>query len=152
MAEVRYFVSPLGPVYQRLDQLAWLLLRAMYGGFFIPHGAQKLFAMFGGGGPIKTAEGFARNGLEPSLFWAYYLGSLEFFGGMLILIGLFTRPVAALFFGFMFVAATWANVDRGYFWTKGGIEMPILLAVLALVILIRGGGAVSVDRLIGREF
>ena len=74
------------------------------GFFFLPHGMQKLFG-FWGGDIAKTAEGFAKQGLNPSLFWAYYIGSLEFFGGICLILGLLTRPVAALFVGFMFVAA-----------------------------------------------
>ena len=151
MATTQYVIPPLAPIYDRLQGLSWLLLRGFYGYFFMPHGAQKLFGLFGGAGLAKTAVGFAKNGFDPGMFWASYIGGLEFFGGFLMLIGLFTRPVAALLFGFMFVAATYATVGNGYFWSKGGIEMPILLSVLAVVILIRGGGPYSVDRLIGRE-
>jgi putative oxidoreductase len=145
-----YVIPALGRIYERLDGVPWLLLRGIYGYFFIPHGAQKLFGWLGGGGLARTGEGFARIGLVPGWFWAGYIGCLEFFGGILMLIGLLTRPVAALFFGFMFVAAVYAN-QPNYFWLKGGILLPILFLVLALAILIRGGGKYSADRLLGRE-
>src|SRR6266487_3702712 len=75
----------------------------------------------------------------------------EMVGGVLMVIGFLTRPVAALFFGFMAVAAFHVHWKIGYFWTGRGLEMPLLLLILALVILIRGGGKYSVDRRIGRE-
>jgi putative oxidoreductase len=82
---------------------SWPLVRAATGFFFLPHGMQKLFG-FWGGDIAKTADGFAKQRLHPSLFWAHYIGCLEFFGGVLLIMGLLTRPVAALFAGFMFVA------------------------------------------------
>ena len=93
----------------------------------------------------------AAAGIEPGMFWAYYIGTLELVGGFLVAIGFLTRPMAALFFGFMLVAAFHVNWKLGYFWTSRGMEMPLLLLVLSLVILIRGGGEFSVDRRIGRE-
>jgi len=50
------------------------------------------------------------------------------------------------------VAAFHYNNQFGWWWTKGGMEMPLLLLGIALAILIRGGGAYSLDRKIGREF
>jgi putative oxidoreductase len=99
--QIRYVIPALGRVYEKLGDLSWVLVRGIYGYFFIPHGAQKLFGWFGGSGLASVAQGFAKEGLEPAAFWAAYIGSLEFFGGILMLIGLFTRPVAALFAGFM---------------------------------------------------
>jgi len=147
----RYFIPKLGAIWEKYIDLSWLLVRGMYGYFFIPHGMQKLFGLWGGS-LAGTAAYFDKIYLTPGWFWAPYIGCLELFGGFLILIGLFTRPVALLFAGFMFVAETYANVPFGYFWTKSGIEMPILLFVLSLAILIRGGGPYSLDRKWGREF
>ena len=53
--------------------------------------------------------------------------------------------------GFTAVATFYFNWRYGYFWTKGGLEMPLLLLWIAIVIFIRGGGEYSVDRRIGRE-
>src|SRR5579859_4366075 len=78
-------------------------------------------------------------------------GTLESFGGVLLVLGLWTRPVAALFCGFMFVAALQFNT-QAWWWTQSGREMPLLLLGIALVILLRGGGPYSLDRKIGREF
>ena len=63
----------------------------------------------------------------------------------------FRALLPVLFIGFMAVAAFHVHWKIGYFWTGRGLEMPLLLLILALVILIRGGGEYSVDRRIGRE-
>ena len=104
MDRPHYVVPALGNLYTALEAYSWPLARAVTGLFFLPHGMQKLFG-FWGGDIVKSAEGFAKQGLEPSLFWAYYIGCLEFLGGICLILGLLTRPVAALFAGFMFVAA-----------------------------------------------
>jgi putative oxidoreductase len=146
----RYLVPGLAGIYAALDTYSWPLIRVATGLFFVPHGMQKLFG-FWGGNLAKTAEGFAKQGLEPGIFWASYIGGLELFGGLSLAIGLFTRPVAALFIGFMAVAAFHVTIQRGWFWAGGGMEIPLYLMLICLAILIRGGGAVSVDRLLGRE-
>jgi len=146
----RYVFPALGSLYERYQRFAWPLFRVALGLWFVPHGCQKLFGWFGGN-IAGTAKGMAAAGIEPSMFWAYYIGTLELVGGILLAIGFLTRPVAALFFGFMFVAVFFVHWKIGYFWTGRGLEMPLLLMVLCLVILIRGGGEYSVDRRIGRE-
>ena len=146
----RYLVPALGGIYAVLSPYFWPLVRVATGLFFVPHGMQKLFG-FWGGDLTRTAEGFAKQGLEPAMFWATYIGNLEFFGGILLAIGLLTRPVAALFCGFMAVAAFHVHLKVGWFWTGRGMEIPLYLPLICLAILIRGGGALSVDRTLGRE-
>src|SRR6266852_6456963 len=135
----RYVFPALGTLYERCRQYAWPIFRVAYGAFYIPHGCQKLFGWFGGN-IAGTAKGMAAAGIEPGMIWAYYIGTLELVGGVLVAIGFLTRPVAALFFGFMFVAAFHVNWKLGYFWTSRGMEMALLSLILSLVILIRGGG------------
>lgn len=146
----RYLIPALGSLYAALDLYSWPLVRIATGLFFVPHGMQKLFGAWGGN-IAATAAGFAKQGLEPAMFWAYYIGCLEFFGGLLLTIGLLTRPVAALFVGFMFVAAFHVTIQRGWFWTGGGMEVPLYLMLICLALVIRGGGALSVDSALGRE-
>jgi len=146
----RYVVPALGSLYAALDVYSWPLVRAATGFFFVPHGMQKLFGAWGGD-IVKTAEGFAKQGLNPSLFWAYYIGCLEFFGGLCLIFGLLTRPVAALFAGFMFVAAFHVHLRIGWFWSGRGMEVPFYLLLISLAIVLRGGGTLSLDRLLGRE-
>ncbi len=146
----RYVMPGLAGIYAALDTYAWPLVRVATGLFFVPHGMQKLFG-FWGGNLARTAEGFAKLGLTPRMFWASYIGSLELFGGLLLAIGLLTRPIAALFVGFMAVAAFYVTIHHGYFWTGGGMEVALYLMLVCLAILVHGGGAWSVDRLLGRE-
>jgi putative oxidoreductase len=146
----QYVIPTLGPIYERLKPFAYTLLRVAYGAWYMPHGAQKLFGWWGGN-IAGTAKGMDSAGIAPGMFWAYYIGTLELVGGALLVVGFLTRPVAALFAGFTAVAAFYYNARLGYFWTKGGLEMPLLLMMIAIVILIRGGGEYSIDRRIGRE-
>jgi putative oxidoreductase len=148
--ETRFFLPGLGGLYERLIAagIPWLLVRIAAGALLIPHGAQKLF---GGtlGGTIQT---FQKLGLEPAAVLATYIGCLEFFGGILLTIGLLTRPVALLVLGFMAVAVFKVHMPNGYFWTNRGFEYPLMWGILALALLIGGGGPWSVDRRLKREF
>ncbi|HET6520126.1 MAG TPA: DoxX family protein, partial [Geminicoccaceae bacterium] len=132
-------LAPVGEVLPRVA--AGLLL--------MPHGAQKLFGWFGGHGLAGTGQFLAGAGFEPGLFWALALGLLEFFGGLMLALGLLTRPVALAVVVFMAAAVTvhWP----AYFWGDGGLEMPLLWGLVALAYVIRGGGRYSLDALIGRE-
>jgi len=62
-----------------------------------------------------------------------------------------TRPVAALFAGFMFVAAFHVHIQIGWFWSNRGMEVPLYLLLICLAIVIRGGGPMSLDSRFGRE-
>jgi putative oxidoreductase len=146
----RYIIPGLAGVYAALDAYSWPLVRVATGLFFVPHGLQKLFGLWGGD-LAKTAEGFTKYGFEPGMFWASYIGSLEFFGGLLLAVGFLTRPLAALFAGFMAVAAFHVHMKIGWFWTGRGMEVPLYLLLICLAILVRGGGALSIDRVLGRE-
>ncbi|MCI0351015.1 MAG: DoxX family protein [Acidobacteriales bacterium] len=83
----------------QLQAVALNLLRIIVGFLFIPHGAQKLFGALGGQAvPLASQFGVA--------------GILEFFGGLLILIGLFTRPVAFILAGEMAAAYFMVHAPR----------------------------------------
>jgi len=150
--ETRYYIPSLGGVFERVSGLAWPILRIVFGAFFIPHGIQKLFGALGGLGISGNAALFDKIGFTPGIFWGTLVGCTEFIGGILLVLGLFTRPAAFAFVVFMYVAAFHFNSQFGWWWTKGGMEMPLLLLGLAIAILFRGGGEYSLDRKIGREF
>ena len=110
--------KPLVPVFAAIQNafkpVAEVGVRAATGLFLMPHGAQKLFGLFGGYGPEATGQFFAAKlGLPPS--FAVLAGVIEFFGGLALALGLLTRPVAALVFGLMVVAIVTVHLGNGYF-------------------------------------
>lgn len=144
------FLPGLASLYQNLAPAAQPLLRGAAGLLLVPHGAQKLFGWFGGYGLDATGNFFATKlGLPAGL--ALLAGLIEFAGGILLALGLFTRPVAALVTGLMSVAVFQVHWAAGFFWTAGGIEYPLLWGLVALSFVFSGGGRYSVDALLGRE-
>jgi putative oxidoreductase len=152
MAEAasRLYVPALGSIYSAVGEYAEPILRIALGGVLIPHGLQKLFGMFGGMGFARNAELFDKLGYTPGAFWGTLVGCTELIGGILLVIGLFTRFAAAAVVIFMLTAIHFASA-KGFFWGAGGMEYPILIGVCALFFLIRGSGRCSVDHMIGRE-
>lgn len=143
-------IPALRPLTESLSPLAEPLVRVTAGLLLVPHGAQKLFGWFGGYGLEATGQFFATKlGLPPAL--ALLAGTIEFFGGLALAAGLATRLSAALVFGMMFVATFQVHLGNGFFWTDGGFEYPLMWGLVALSFVIRGGGRLSLDAVIGRE-
>ena len=146
----RRLIPALEPLYDRMSDYAYPLIRFTTGMMFVPHGAQKLFGLWGGS-IAGTAGFFSKLGIEPAVPLTWYIALLEFFGGIAMALGLFTRPLAVLFAGFMAVATFYVHGGNGFFWTKAGFEYPLLLLLLCIAIAIRGGGKMSIDRHLGTE-
>lgn len=146
----RLYIPALGGIYASLEPLMLPLLRVSLGLILMPHGAQKVFGMFGGA-QIPFARFFEGAGYKPGAFWVMFIGLLELVGGLLMVVGLFTRVVAFLFVLFM-LNAIWFTSAKGFFWTAGGMEFAILLGVVSLVFAIRGGGDYSIDKSMSKEF
>ena len=151
-ATTRPFIPALGGFHDTVSGLGYPLIRFITGLILMPHGAGKLFGWFGGRGIEGTAAGFAKMGLEPALPLAYVVGMTEFFGGLLIAIGLLTRPAAIGVVVIMAVAVFQVHLKNGFFWFNGGYEYPLLWGVVALAIVFCGGGSISFDMKIGKEF
>lgn len=145
------FVPALNGLYAQGAKFTYPLIRFCAGLWLMPHGAQKLFGLFGGD-ITATAGFFAKIGLVPAMPLAYLVGFVEFFGGLAVAIGLLTRPAAIASAVLLLVATFHVHMANGYFWIKGGYEYPLLWAVLMIAIFFRGGGAMSVDSKIGKEF
>jgi putative oxidoreductase len=126
-----------------LDPRARSLLRVIAGFTFSLHGFQKVFGLFGGMGGTGATATF------PSLIWT--AGVLETFGGLLILLGLFTRPVAFLLSGHMAVAYFLSHSPRGFWPLQNGGELAVLYCFIFLYLSIAGPGPVSLDRLIRKK-
>lgn len=121
----------------RFGPAAHALLRVGAGILFMQHGMQKLFGMFGGfGEPGATAPLFSQMGLA---------GVLEVFGGLLIVIGLFTRPVAIVLMLEMIAAFFIAHFPRGGWPIENGGELPLLYALVFAFFATHGAGPFSVD-------
>lgn len=124
--------------------IAPLLLRLMLGAVFIGHGAQKLFGWWGGNGFQATAQFFENTlSLKPGVLHAALASGGEFFGGILLILGLGTRFAAAVAVGIMAVAI-W-TVHRSAFFAPEGMEYPLTLLIVALSLVFTGGGALSID-------
>ncbi len=153
MTHPQPIVPALTPIYTRLSRLSYPLIRATTGLMLMPHGAQKLFGWFGGYGLEGTGGFFSQSlGLEPGLFWAALVGGVEFFGGLLLVLGLLTRPAALGVAILMAVAVITVHLPNGFFWTSGGYEYPLFWSLIALAIAFKGGSDLSLDRALGREF
>jgi putative oxidoreductase len=113
------------------------VLRIAVALLFIEHGSQKLFG-------FPLAQQAASNSLTP-LMW---VAVLEFFGGLLILFGLFTRPVAFLLSGEMAVAYFMAHAPQGFFPPQNRGELAALYSCVFLFLAVAGGGARSLDNLL----
>jgi putative oxidoreductase len=143
-------VPAFRPLQDALAPYAEVMVRVAVGLFLMPHGAQKLFGLFGGYGLAGTGQFFeTKLGLPASM--ALVIGLVEFFGGLALAAGFATRVAAGLIAGMMVVAVLKVHLPNGYFWTDGGFEYPLLWGLLALSYVIRGGGRKSVDALIGWE-
>lgn len=126
--------------------------RIATGTFLIPHGAQKLFGWFGGYGLEATGQFFeSQLGFYNGYLAALGAGSVEFFGGLALALGLFTRTAAIGITVFLLIASTF-HFGAGFFWTDGGWEYPILWAILAVSYAVKGGGRHSLDAKFGIKF
>jgi putative oxidoreductase len=122
-----------------------LPLRLALGSIMIGHGAQKLFGIWGGPGLSGTGGFFEGTlGMTPGVFWAFLAGFGEFGGGLLVLLGLFTRLGAALTGVTMLVAI--ALVHRHAFFLPEGMEFALSLLLVSVSLMVSGGGAISADR------
>ena len=149
-ATQRLYIPALGAAYSTVSEYAEPILRIALGGILIPHGMQKLFGAFGGMGLSGNAALFDRLGYAPGMFWGTLVGCTELVAGTLLVLGLFTRFAAGAVVIFMIEAVRFSSA-KGFFWTNGGLEYPLLIGICALFFLLRGGGHWSADRRIGWE-
>ena len=121
------------------------MLRVPLGIILAAHGAQKLFGWFGGYGLEGTAGWMESVGFAPGFVMALLAGSAEFFGGILLILGLLTRPAAAIAAFTMAMAMT-VHVGNGLFISNNGYEFALMLLAASLALVFSGAGALSADR------
>lgn len=126
-----------GPAEAGLRPVALTALRIVTGFLFFQHGYPKLFGNLLGSAKESNVTEFL------SVFW--WSGILETFGGLLILLGLFTRPVAFLVAGEMAVAYFWRHLPRGFWPGDNGGELAALYCFVFLYLVAAGGGPWSLD-------
>ena len=119
---------------------AHVLFRIFAGAVVFQHGAQKLFGVLGGidGAGHAAGVGLTLVGIA---------GPIEFIGGLLIVLGLFTRPVALLLSGEMAAAYFLMHFPRGFWPAVNGGDTPVLLAFGFLYLAATGAGIFSLDYL-----
>jgi putative oxidoreductase len=147
---VRPIIPFLAPFWAALAEPAYALLRFTAGAFLVPHGLWKLFGITGS--QEEMLAFFHAIGLEPAFPLMIAVGVIEVAGGACIALGLLTRPAATAATVTTATAAIHVHLPLGFYVDTGGVEFSALWAIVLLYIAIRGGGAISLDRAIGREF
>tara|TARA_B110000881_G_scaffold112819_1_gene99129 strand:- start:542 stop:997 length:456 start_codon:yes stop_codon:yes gene_type:complete len=127
------------------QSLSALPLRLLAGIIFSAHGAQKLFAWFGGYGIEATGQWMESIGLAPGYLMALLAGSAEFFGGLLLMVGFLTRPASFVLAITMIVAIFTVHIDHGLFMSNNGYEFALSLLAITIALFIQGGGKYSMD-------
>jgi len=124
---------------------AWALtaLRVVTGFLFFQHGYPKLFGALPGSGETDRAAELL------SVIWVS--GFLEVVGGLLIMVGLLTRPVAFVLAGEMAVAYFWRHAPQGFWPGVNRGELAALYCFVFLYLFAAGGGPWSVDAWRHRE-
>ena len=140
----RLIVPALGRVYSALGEGAETLLRVAAGLLLATHGYGKILDPFGASGMVESL------GFYPGAFWSPLLSATEFFGGILIAIGLLTRPAA--FAGMIVLAVT--VYFHGIVQDQGlmGAEKSILWTLILFFFAVRGANRHSLDARLGLQF
>jgi len=126
-----------------------LLIRLVFGLVIAAHGAQKLFAWFGGYGLDGTGQFLEGLGFRPGRLFAQLAGASEFGGGLLFALGLFGPLGSMLILAVMITAAVSVHWQGGLFATSNGFELPLVYATGAVAVALTGPGRYSVDALFG---
>jgi len=127
----------------RLQPLALLAMRLALGAIMVAHGYHKVF-----GGLHHHAQMVASLGLPAWL--AYVSAFVEFFGGLMILVGFFTRAAAFAIFINLFVAIWKVHLHNGLIGgpDRPGYEFPLAAAALAFALIFFGGGPTGLDQVL----
>ena len=133
------------------NDAATAILRLVLGVVFFAHGAQKMLGWFGGSGFSGTMSFFTETMHIPAVL-AFLAIAAEFFGGLGLIVGLLSRVAALGITVNMVVAIAMVHHQFGFFMNwfgaqKGeGYEYHLLVIAMAVLVILRGAGAVSLDR------
>jgi putative oxidoreductase len=130
------------------EDWALTVARVFCGGMMFAHGAQKALGIWGGSGFAATMEKMSGRLPEPIVFLVI---AIEFLGAAFLVLGLLSRLAALGVVIVMAGAMITVHGPNGFFASDKGVELNLLYTGLALVSLIGGGGAFSIDRAIQRS-
>jgi putative oxidoreductase len=137
------------PLNDRLLSIGYALARVWFALLILPSGYEKMFEQ----GAARIAAGnVLKTGFQPPMFWAWVVACLEFFGMILLALGLGTRLVAFMMAIELGVIVVTIQAPNGWFWTARGTEFAFILFLVCLAFVLGGGGRYSLDRRLGREF
>ncbi|WP_051298783.1 DoxX family protein [Arthrobacter castelli] len=125
-----------------LGQLGLAVLRVVVGIVAAMHGWQKI----GQNTIAGTTKGFAQMGIPAADIIAPIVAYLELFGGIALIIGLLTRPVALLLTIVMAGALFLVHLPAGFYAANGGYELVLMIGAAALALALTGPGRISIDR------
>lgn len=126
------------PLLSIFSDWALLILRVVMGLIFIVHGWPKIK-------DLKTvSQNFSAMGFKPGGFWGPLVAIVEFFGGLVLIAGLYAQVIAALFVIQFLVITIWKIAKKSTF--VGSLELDVILLAAALALLTLGAGAFSLDR------
>jgi Predicted membrane protein len=140
----KLIVPALAPLYTSTDQIVETILRVTAGVLLVTHGMMKIVNPFGAVGMVESL------GFYPGVFWSPLLATTEFFGGILVAIGLFTRPASFAAMVVLLVTVYFHGIVRAE--GLAGAEKSILWSAVFLFFAIRGGNRHSVDARLSRTF
>jgi putative oxidoreductase len=138
------------------QEWAGFFLRCILGGVMLPHGAQKLFGIFGGFG-YKVTLNFFTGSLKLPWIISFLVIMIEFFGSIGMIMGFATRVWAVAFIAIMIGAIVTTNWQHGLFmnWfgnqSGEGFEYHLLVIGMCLALMFTGSGMFSIDGIISKS-
>lgn len=137
-------VPAMAPVYNSTHDIVETILRLTAGILLVTHGFGKIINPFGAVGMVENL------GFYPGVFWSPLLAATEFFGGIMVAIGLFTRPASFAAMIVLLVTVYFHGIVQSQ--GLAGAEKSILWAAIFLFFAVRGGNRHSVDARFSRTF